>query len=246
MANSAIMTEPLWRVIAPYERGPKGTKYNEETMAKKKVNKPWDQILQLHISLDGTSPLVWRRVLVPSVFTLEKLHSVFQFVMGWQMCHLYDFTIKGERYSEPDEYDENVKPVAANLISRVKPGEEFKYTYDFGDDWIHTVKLEEVLDREDKYNYPICIGGENACPPEDCHGPHGYAELKKTISNSKSKEYASIIQWLGGYFDPHGFDANRVNRDFLWQVAWDDEPNEQGLYLPALYKEESEEEVLRQ
>jgi len=212
-------------------------------MAKKKIIKPWNQVFKLHITLNNTTPVVWRRVLVPSIFTLEKLHSVFQFVMGWQMSHLYDFEIKGERYSEPDEYDDNVKGVTANLISRVKVGEEFKYNYDFGDSWSHTIKLEEVLGREEKYNYPICTGGENACPPEDCGGTPGFEELKKTISNPKSKEYDSMIMWLGGFYDPKSFDPNRINRDFLWMVDWSDEPNDQGLYLPAIYKEGSSEEI---
>ena len=215
-------------------------------MAKKKVIKPRDEVFKLHISLDNTKPLVWRRLLVPSVFTLKKLHSVFQFVMGWQMSHLYDFEIKGERYSEPDEFDDNFKSVDSSLVSRLKAGEQFKYNYDFGDSWSHTVKLEEVLEREEKYNYPICIAGENACPPEDCGGFPGYEELKKTISSPVSKDYGSMMAWLGGYFDPKSFDPNRINRDFLWLVDWNDEPNDQGLYLPALYKEGSSEGTILQ
>ena len=40
------------------------------------------------LSLPGTKPLVWRRVLVPGHFMLEALHSIFQWAMGWQMSHL--------------------------------------------------------------------------------------------------------------------------------------------------------------
>jgi len=50
-------------------------------MAKEKISKPWDQVFKFHITLNNTTPVVWRRVLVPTIFTLEKLHSVFQFVM---------------------------------------------------------------------------------------------------------------------------------------------------------------------
>lgn len=192
-----------------------------------------DQIYTFHISLPDTDPLVWRRVLVPGIFTLEALHSVFQFAMGWQMSHLYDFKIDGKRYSDPDEFDRvPVKSVASTIAATVTDQMSFIYNYDFGDDWRHVVKVEEIAERKEGVNYPICIAGENACPPEDCHGVPGYSELKKIISSPKHPEHQEMMQWLGGYFDPKTFDPNRINRDMLWMIDWEDSPNDQGLYLP--------------
>lgn len=204
-------------------------------MAKKSDfrKRPQDQIFTLHISLEGTSPVVWRRLMVPGLFTLDKLHSVLQLVMGWQMSHLYDFEIKGERYAEPDDFDETkVKSLAAGLASAVKDQKTFFYNYDFGDGWRHKVTVEDVHARDEMFNYPICIGGENACPPEDCGGAPGFDELKKTLANKKNPEYKERLQWVGGYYDPKSFDANRINRDMLWMVDWNSDPNDQGLYLP--------------
>lgn len=52
-----------------------------------------EQVYILNVSLPGTEPLVWRKLIVPANFTIETLHSVLQLVMGWQMKHLYDFEI---------------------------------------------------------------------------------------------------------------------------------------------------------
>jgi hypothetical protein len=41
-------------------------------------------ILQIKVWLVGISPMVWRRVLVPTTFTLRELHGVIQVVMGWE------------------------------------------------------------------------------------------------------------------------------------------------------------------
>lgn len=212
-------------------------------MAKKKAiskNRPENQILKLRISLEGTEPLVWREVLVPSYFTLEALHSIVQLVMGWQMSHLYDFEIDGQRYSEPDEFDELPSKSLASSISAALNGEtSFRYTYDFGDSWRHLIEVKEVTTIDDGFNYPICIDGENACPPEDCGGIPGFEDLKEKLANKKDPEHKEMLRWVGGYFNPKSFDANRINRDMLWAVDWRGEPNSQGLYHPF---HESEDE----
>ena len=52
----------------------------------------------------------------------------------------------------------------------VAPKNKALYEYDFGDGWEHTVVLEKVLPAKPGVNYPICIDGKRACPPEDCGG----------------------------------------------------------------------------
>jgi hypothetical protein len=211
-------------------------------MAKKKMTlkkKVDEQIFKIHLSLPGTEPLVWRRLLVPGHFTLEMLNSVFQLVMGWQMKHLYDVEIGGKRYSEPDDFDdEAVGDVKTPLAELAVVKSEFIYTYDFGDSWRHRVAVEEILPKDERFSYPACIGGENACPPEDCGGFPGYHELKMKISDSKNPEYDEMMMWLGGFFDPRSFDPNRINRDMLWMIDWNREPNDQGLYLPFNFEDE--------
>jgi hypothetical protein len=46
-------------------------------------------VVQLKVWLLGISPMVWRRLLVPSTCTLRELHGVIQVAMGWEGIHLY-------------------------------------------------------------------------------------------------------------------------------------------------------------
>lgn len=201
------------------------------------------RVFKLHISLVGIEPTVWRRVLVPGHFSLAALHSVFQLALGWQMKHLYDFQIAKNRFAEPDEFDEiPSKDVGISISSALKGENQFVYNYDFGDDWRHNVIVEDVFEKDDNFAYPVCIGGENACPPEDCGSVPGYEELKQTISNPKHPGYEEMMQWLGGYFDPYSFDANRINRDMLWMIDWSRGPNDQGLYVPFNFENDEPHE----
>ena len=45
---------------------------------------------------------MWRRVLVPGGYTLDRVHRVIQHAMGWQDYHLHSFEIDGVQYGEPD------------------------------------------------------------------------------------------------------------------------------------------------
>jgi len=46
-------------------------------------------VYQLKVSLRDISPLVWRRLLVPSETTIAYLHDVVQIAMGWEDMHLH-------------------------------------------------------------------------------------------------------------------------------------------------------------
>jgi hypothetical protein len=60
-----------------------------------------------------------------------------------------------------------------------QPGDQAEYEYDFGDGWLHTIKLVSIDPRKKGARYPLCIAGERACTPEDCGGIRGYHELLK-------------------------------------------------------------------
>ncbi|MBE9592266.1 MAG: plasmid pRiA4b ORF-3 family protein, partial [Proteobacteria bacterium] len=54
---------------------------------------------------------------------------------------------------------------------------------------------------------------KRACPPEDCGGIWGYAELLEIINNPEHEEYEEMMEWLGGEFDPEHFDMREVGFD---------------------------------
>jgi len=59
---------------------------------------------------------------------------------------------------------------------------------------------------------PMVISGENACPPEDCGGIHGYKELLEVLKNPKHPEYRETKVWVGLAFKPTKFSVDVHNK----------------------------------
>jgi len=85
------------------------------------------------------------------------------------------------------------------------------YEYDFGDGWEHAIEVQKIIEPEPGVQYPVCLGGKKACPPEDCGGIWGYYELLETIADPDAEDHEDMVDWLGGDFDPDAFDLEEVN-----------------------------------
>ena len=83
--------------------------------------------------------------------------------------------------------------------------------YDFGDSWEHELVVEARTVAEDDQAYPACIAGEGACPPEDCGGVYGFAELKDVLAGPDSEERDEMQERIGEDFDPAHFDLAAAN-----------------------------------
>jgi hypothetical protein len=66
----------------------------------------------------------------------------------------------------------------------------------------------------DDFPIPLCLAGENAGPPDDVGGPHGYGQFLEVIADRSHEQYEDYLRWIGGVFDPKGFDLNRLNSDW--------------------------------
>jgi Plasmid pRiA4b ORF-3-like protein len=170
----------------------------------------------LRIELLHIKPLIWRRLVVSADIQLPKLHKVIQAVMGWENAHLHAFDFSGTVYGLPEDGfgfrdDSTLPEKGVRLTKALGTGAEFEYSYDFGDDWQHRIIVESIGSADDVPSLPVCVAGENACPPEDVGGPLGYAEFVEAISDKTSEQYQEYIAWAGGVFDPAGFDVNTVN-----------------------------------
>jgi len=186
------------------------------------MKKQFNQVYQFKITLDEIKPPIWRRIQVPETYSFWDLHVAIQDAMGWSDSHLHQFEMINPKTGEaveigiPDEEweDEALAGWDAKMtdyFSTKNPTAH--YTYDFGDSWEHTIKLEKILPREEAAEYPICLEGKRACPPEDCGGFPGYEDLLMTISDPDSEEYEETIEWLGDEFDPEHFDPEDVYFD---------------------------------
>jgi hypothetical protein len=87
------------------------------------------------------------------------------------------------------------------------------YLYDYGDSWMHTIQLEGYLYKEKGIEYPICIGGERACPPEDCGGVDGYYNVLKTLSDPTNEDFKEMKTWVGQDLKPDWFYKDLVKFD---------------------------------
>ncbi len=176
------------------------------------------KIYQIQIALKNFKPRIWRRILVPSDVSLSEFHKIIQTTMGWTNSHLHEF-IKDRTYYTvkmegddmwDDEISVDYKDIKiCDLLKDEK--EKIFYEYDFGDGWSHGIVLEKILLFDDRIKYPVCIKGKMNCPPEDCGGVWGYADLLEVLKNPDHEEYEEFVELYGDDFDPEHFDKDEVN-----------------------------------
>jgi hypothetical protein len=177
---------------------------------------------RLRIELADIKPLIWRQVWVEGHMHLLQLHHVIQAAMGWTDAHLHDFTIAGVRYGIPHEEDELplIDERTIRLDRILKPGLSFEYQYDFGDSWIHHVRVEQAKKMEQPYGAAFVEDGQRACPPEDTGGSSGYQEfLDRLAADPGDEEVVSFLEWAGKDFDPDKFERRAANAALL-RMAW--------------------------
>lgn len=174
-------------------------------------------IYQLKITLNHVKPSVWRRILVPASIMLPKLHDALQASMGWLDCHLHEFNDKYDKWGVPDpdgwSLDDDLINESRIRLNSILSEEKssIEYAYDFGDGWTHKIVLEKILKESPVPRLPWCVAGARACPPEDCGGPWGYAELLEIIADPSHDRYEELSEWLSDDFDPERFDLDEVN-----------------------------------
>ena len=184
---------------------------------KKSVVKP--EIYQIKVTLLGTEPPIWRRLLVPADLTLAQLHNVLLSAMGWDGSHLHEFSAGHRQFGTPNPRDlllgaqpvENERTVLlSSVLSRA--GAKVIYTYDMGDGWEHGIVLEKRLPADPGTVYPVCTGGERACPPEDCGGIPGFYDLLEFLRDPTHETFIDMHDFVEDDWDPEAFSMDKVNQ----------------------------------
>lgn len=169
---------------------------------------------QLKITIKGSKPPIWRRILVPEGITFEKLHQIIQTAFCWTDEHLYQFEFRSEGVRVvPDEENRSPKfqyiDMNESIDSLVSGTSKFTYTYDFGDNWEHTIQVEG-LDQDYKETCPQVIKYKGDVIPENCGGMAGYYELLQKDSEELEKYDLEAVNKRLNYSSNQGVDEVHI------------------------------------
>lgn len=182
-------------------------------------------LYELHVEIADITPPIWRTLAMDGDVTLRQLHHILQAAFNWETRHLYQFRIGTTVYTNLDrDTDLRDSPsvryandLHMTLSAVAAEGESFTYTYDFGDDWRHEIKVIRVSSMDGKIRRAIMLAGENAGPIEDSGGPYGYMTLIEALRRADgSPEYleASKAVEKDGFIAPTMCDARAINAAF--------------------------------
>jgi len=178
-----------------------------------------DKSYQIKISLKGSKPKIWRRIILSADTFLEDFHKIIQTTMGWTNSHLHQFIKNKTYYTVPLDDDFYGFNEAVDYIKEkirvddllFSEKDKIVYEYDFGDGWEHEILLEKIILVDLKMKVPVCVAGKMECPPEDCGGIWGYYNLLEVVQNPKHPDYKDTREWFEGDLDPEYFDKDEIN-----------------------------------
>lgn len=181
------------------------------------TNKENETVFRLKIVLEGTYPSVYRTIDIQKDATFYDLHKTIQIAFSWYDAHLHEFRTGTVVIGDPtnDEFgDMGIRDEHTIKLEDIflKPKDSLRYIYDFGDDWIHTVTLEKIVPKEEKYHYPRCVRGKRCAPPEDIGGVWGFEEFKEAMSDHSHEAHEEWREWYDHDFDPDAFSLKEVNK----------------------------------
>lgn len=157
---------------------------------------------QLKITIKGSKPPIWRRVVVPEQFTFCQLHQAIQGAFGWCDYHLHKFEFKKpgllirEMWEEDDLAESrgcDVLEEGTQIGTLITENPRFIYTYDFGDTWEHQILMEKEVEYE--YSYPQVLKYKGDNIPEDCGGIGGYYDLLDKLDDPEAEDHDLMEEW---------------------------------------------------
>lgn len=156
---------------------------------------------QVRVDLEGFKPPIWRRLIIPATVTYEDLHEILQIAFDWKNQHLWNFTVDGRRIvAVEDDFSDSSFGEEPEIANEIMVDDDFDlvnsltYLYDFGDDWIHKIKIEKRLN-DDHYmdEGPKLVKLVGDTPAEDSRGTDTWVK-----ADAKKIEKALKKFWVKG------------------------------------------------
>lgn len=158
-------------------------------------------------SPDGKPLTCWRDIEMPAESSFTDLHMAIQHAFDWKDYHLWNIQLnsRGVKYQLESSSNENSfdgywsrrTPADADTVrlDEVFPRSRTAlYTYDYGDNWEHEIKLIKT-NKTSEMEHPMVRGGEGDAPPEDVGGPWGFAEFLKAYTDPNHPDHQSMVEW---------------------------------------------------
>ena len=130
---------------------------------------------------------IWRTVILRGDHTLHNLHKIIFKAFDREEEHLYSFyfpreprgrdwkSIKVKEYSSPsyleepnplsDEQPNNAAKTSLDAL-HLKVGQTFEYLFDFGDNWLHEIKVGQIGPASRTRRLPIIAERHGESPPQ--------------------------------------------------------------------------------
>jgi hypothetical protein len=174
-----------------------------------------ERVFTLRLSVVGTTPQVWRRLIVRESMWLSRLHDSIQVLFDWFDYQTHAFNLDDLRFVNPlkreslsIEDDRDVTLADLDLEHR----ERFTYGYHFGEGWQVEIRVEKTSTIEKGFQYPNCLAGERAGPPEDCGGLEAFHDMLACIKEPDTELGREWLEWLGPDYDPDGCVIEKINK----------------------------------
>ena len=160
---------------------------------------------ELTVTLDLEVYTAERRIIVPANMDFTRFHKVLQRIFSWSDHHLFDFKVFDEKtgeticrmvQSEEDiEYDESAILMDGHILAEFFPEhKQMRYTYDFGDNWEHIIRLVRVIEEYDG-ELPYLLEASGQTPPEDVGGVSGFISLREIMLDPGHPDYEGMKRW---------------------------------------------------
>lgn len=179
------------------------------------AKKTAERVFTLRLHVVGTTPQVWRRLVVRESMWLSRLHDSIQILFDWFDYQTHAFNFENLRFGNPLKRDEitieddrDVTLADVDLENR----ERFTYGYHFGEGWQVEIRVEKHESAQKGVYYPVCIGGEYAGPPEDCGGLEAYHDMLACIKEPHTELGREWLEWLGPDYKPDVCDLEKINK----------------------------------
>lgn len=157
---------------------------------------------------------VYRIVEVPANLSFHQLHEAIIEMFDWSGYHCHSFeamkiddmdndtsgiiTIYDGDNPPDDELMDYSHPFISDreiMLEEVfDAADSCMYTYDFGDEWDHIIKVEERKETGGSDRITLLEMKGNR-PPEDVGGEPGYEEYLRIIANPDDPKHDGIVKW---------------------------------------------------